>query len=296
MTADLLLGLIHVNVAGGAAILAVLLLRKPVRLMFGAHAGYWLWTAVPLAAFASLLPAPVSVGATGPSSALLEGLGRAAPSILAVWLIGAVIGAGLLAMGQWRFHKRSQAGQAGPAIFGVLFPRIVLPSDFTQRFTEQEQAVILSHERAHLARDDAQANAALALAQCLFWFNPLIHIAAWHARLDQELACDATVMARYPKARRQYAEAMLKTQLGDDSLPLGCSWAAGSIHPLEARIGMLKRKTPTVRRLRAGLLVVAVLAATAGFGAWRLQPHRAPDEPPPPFPTMVVLQVAPAAP
>src|SRR6185369_9643048 len=46
--------------ASSAAILLVLLLRKPMRTHFGAHTAYALWLLVPLAAAVALLPAPVA--------------------------------------------------------------------------------------------------------------------------------------------------------------------------------------------------------------------------------------------
>ena len=56
-------------------------------------------------------------------------------------------------------------------------------------------------------------NAVVALIQCLCWFNPLVHLAARWIRFDQELACDAAVIAERPGLRRPYAEALLKTQV-----------------------------------------------------------------------------------
>mgnify|MGYP000087070976 CR=1 FL=1 len=55
-----------------------------------------------------------------------------------------------------------RAGRAGPAVVGVLKPRIVTPDDFTGLYTPREQLVVLAHERTHIARHDARANAAVA--------------------------------------------------------------------------------------------------------------------------------------
>ena len=38
-------------------------------------------------------------------------------------------------------------------------------------------------------------NAVVEVACCANWFNPLVHLAAHRLRTDQELACDATVIA-----------------------------------------------------------------------------------------------------
>ncbi|MDZ4048456.1 MAG: TonB family protein, partial [Pseudoxanthomonas sp.] len=104
---------------------------------------------------------------------------------------------------------------------------------------------------------------------CLFWFNPLVHMAARRFRLDQELACDAAVLRRHPNQRRSYGEAMLKTQLAAISLPLGCHWP--SRHPLKERISMLKQSAPGPARRRFGSGVIAAGLAVLALGAWAAQ-------------------------
>ena len=86
--------------------------------------------------------------------------------------------------------------------------------------------MILAHENAHLRAGDARINAVAAAALCACWFNPLVHMAVYLMRLDQELACDAAVLDRFPRARRLYAEVLLKTQLAAQPLPFGCHWPA----------------------------------------------------------------------
>jgi hypothetical protein len=93
-------------------------------------------------------------------------------------------------------------------------------------------------------------------------------------RVDQELACDASVIARYPKARAPYAKALLKTELAARPLPLGCYWPARAVHPLTERMAMLRHDPlPRARRL-VGAACVGVLAAAAGAAAWAARaPH-----------------------
>ncbi len=142
--------------------------------------------------------------------------------------------------------------------------------DFEQRYTPGEQALVVQHERLHVRRGDLFANALTALLRCLFWFNPLLPFALRRFRLDQELACDEAVIARNPRARRQYGEAMLKTQFDEFPLPLGCHWQAR--HPIKERIDMLKRPTPTRLHWMAATLFAIGLSASAGYAAWAAQP------------------------
>jgi TonB family protein len=151
---------------------------------------------------------------------------------------------------------------------------VVLPADFDQQFSAQEREVMIGHERAHLRAGDTRINTAVAIAQCLYWFNPLIHVAAYFLRLDQELACDAAVIARYPEQRRCYAETMLKAQLAPVSLPLGCYWPARGAGPLRVRITMLKRGLPGPKLARIGGISVLALSLAGGVAAWAAQPAR----------------------
>ena len=182
----------------------------------------------------------------------------------------------LMAFGQWRFLRRAKVGAAGPAVVGVIAPRIVTPADHEARFSTEERALVRAHERAHIDRGDPKANAWVALFQAVNWFNPLAHVAAYHLRLDQELACDATVMARRPCDRRAYAQTMLKTQLAATPLPFGCYWPAPSRHPLEDRVAMLKQARPSRARAQAGFWIVMALSGAAGFSAWAAQPPSPP--------------------
>jgi beta-lactamase regulating signal transducer with metallopeptidase domain len=109
-------------------------------------------------------------------------------------------------------------------------------------FSPEERELIRAHEREHVARKDPRAAAGVALAQCLCWFNPFVHLAAGLVRLDQELVCDAAVVLARPKSRGLYARTLLKTQLAASPLPFGCYWAPRRQHPLEVRVEMLKRR------------------------------------------------------
>jgi beta-lactamase regulating signal transducer with metallopeptidase domain len=287
---DALLLLLRVNLAASAALAVVLLLRRPVRTLFGARVAYGLWALVALAALAMLLPARVVVvsasaagwsaqaaGAVVDAGAVASGLPmQTAPGgaaiLCAFWLGGVAAAFAHLLRSQLRFVRAARMGRGGPAVVGVLRPRVVTPADFASRYTPREQSVVLAHEQTHIARQDSRINAVVALARCLNWFNPLVHVLAHYLRIDQELACDAQVVAAHPAVRRSYAEAMLKTQLAAQPLPLGCYWPAQSAHPLAERIGLLTRPAPGrgARLLGGGL--VAALALGGAWTAWAARP------------------------
>lgn len=307
MTSDLILFLAKANLALAAAVLLALVLRKPVRAAFGARSAYALWLIVPLSILALLipartvvLPAPVVAG-TPVATARAEAPSRptVAPSVpnqvralpiteivLGLWGFVAVAGLIVQAERQRRFVRSlgrlsvtddaslvlAERPGVGPAVIGALAPCVVLPADFAERFTPEEQALIIAHERNHLAVGDAQINAVVTGLRCLFWFNPFIHLGAAVLRIDQEIACDAAVLARHPKTRRAYGEAMLKTQLAAFAPPLGCHWPASANNQLKERFTLLSRHHVHRGRHLAGAAAVAILSLSAGVAAWAAQP------------------------
>lgn len=293
---ELLAGLLQATLAGSAAIVMVLALRRPLRRAFGVGVAYAAWLLVPAALLASVLPAPVAQLAPAPLAQVLVMpaqwmVVRAAPAVawldwrwglVAMWSLGAV------ACGLWmwrvqsRFRRsvtplvphagvwRSQAARAGlPATLGLWRPQVVLPADFDTRFNAEQRALVLAHEQAHIARGDLRSNFVAAVLRCLFWFNPLFHIAVLRMRNDQELACDADVLARQPHARRCYGDALLQVQLVMQASPLGCHFGFG--HPLKERIAMLAKPVSTTQRW-LGRSVLTCLLLGGGYAAWAAQP------------------------
>lgn len=309
LNADLLSAVAAATLCGSLAIAAVLVLRRPFRRAFGAQVAYAAWILVPLAVVAILLPGSGEPALTrwlvaaSPESALAATLRphAVAPSawpapaaaLLATWGLGAVLMAGWYAWQQCRYRRslgrlhdlggllRAESTQVGPALVGGLRPRIVVPADFEERYDPAERELILAHESIHLARRDAQVNALVAGLRCLNWFNPVVHLAAARFRLDQELACDESVMERFPKARRRYADAMLKAQLAGQAaqepfLPAGCSW---SRHPLQERITLLGRPAPPPLRRWFGLSLAVAISALGSYAAWETRPVHAAASP-----------------
>ena len=295
MSAELVRVLQTASLALTAAVIAVWLLRVPLRKLFGAQAAYAAWLAVPLAVAASLLPPRVVIL---PAAAMMQRVESVsvAPAVASVattfdaqpwfafaWSLGALLAMAMLVLQQRRFVRalgrvsrlhdgsyRAEYGAGCPAVVGLLPPRLLLPADFESRYAPHERTLILAHERAHLARGDTYANAFAAALRCLFWFHPLLHLAIARFRRDQELACDAAVLRGHPQSRRVYADAMLKTQLAVLGLPVGCHWQ--SSHPLMERVAMLKHPLPNLARRALGAGVVAVLALGGAYAAWAAQP------------------------
>ena len=278
-TEVLLLMFLKAQAAASCAILLIIVLRLPVRRLFGAEIGYNLWLLAPAAGLSSLFPSLSEIGGlkTRPSGLLnaITALGdpvlRHTDWIAFAWLAGAVTLGGLFALGQWRFERSAKVGRAGPAATGF-WPRMIVPDGYASRFTLEERALIRAHERTHMDRRDPTSNLLIAFLQVISWFNPLAHLAATLARMDQELSVDAKVMASNPKGRRRYAETLLKAHANGLNSPLACALALGGRHPLEVRLAMLGMRRVSVRRDGIGALLIGLLGVAVAFAVLMLAP------------------------
>ena len=287
-------GLLETTIASTFALLMVLLVRRRLRVMFGASVAYAAWLLVPIASVAVLLPAPPADTVSIPvvfqfvaqpmQAVAVAGFDNDISTWLcAAWLLGTMTILMHFIRQQRRFQtslgrlfvRETDVLQADsvaglPAAIGLFNPVIVLPADFDTRYSAEQRDLMLVHERTHIRRGDLQANAGFIMLRCVFWFNPLLHFAASAFRHDQELACDQRVIASRPKSRRAYGEAMFQTQLATQALPLGCHW--GFTHPLKERIEMLKTSSPSRIRRAFGASIVAASVMLVGSAAWASQP------------------------
>jgi beta-lactamase regulating signal transducer with metallopeptidase domain len=292
-------------VASTVLMLVVLVLRAPVRRAFGPGVAYALWLLPALRMALPPLPASLRLVETGPIGAPIppgtlmlmqpvatlpavpQGWGMADVPGLAVlfWLAGAAVFFGWHVVRHGQFCRRVLASgrgydvaqgkvrvfetdaAAGPLAFGVWRRYVAFPSDFAERYDAQERTLALAHELAHHARGDLLANwIALAVLAC-HWFNPL----AWHAfrafRADQEMACDAMVLARAkPGVRYAYGRAIVKSAHG------GAVSAACHLHTVNEIKGRLKmlskhRSLSPFRRATGTAGILGVSLAALGLTA-----------------------------
>lgn len=259
----------------------VLAVRPLVRRAFGASAAYALWL-VPV--LTPLLPAfsrPETFrGAVAPMDVVFASA-PAAPEGLAllvwIWAAGALLFAGRLVVDYRRFLARTLHGAFavdahgqvllsdavdGPAAAGLFKRCIFVPRDFETRFTAAERDLALRHERKHLERRDLVANAAALLVLALHWFNPLAYLAYGKFREDQELSCDAAVIAAAkPQERAAYGAAMVKSARGPAAPATTCPMSRPTT--LKRRLTMINTHR-TNRYAKLGSIASVALVALAG--------------------------------
>ena len=289
--------LVSTCAAVSGLLLVVLLARRPVARLFGAGWAYALW-AVPalrvvlpplnllrpdihLPAAAVFIPA--AAGGTAPLPAsLLAGAGPGPwlPFLLATWAGGAVIFLVLQWLAYRAFVRRLDGSSRparppryggiltfisraveGPLALGLVDRRIVVPDDFSRRYSESERRLAMEHELTHHRRGDIWCNMAAMLLLAFLWWNPLAWLAFRAFRSDQELACDASVAARASAAERcDYARAMVKSA-ARPGLIAACSMnGAGA---LKRRLRMMRFHRASAPRSAGGLAALGAFALTA---------------------------------
>ena len=288
-------------VATTALMLAVLAIRAPVRKAFGPGIAYALWLLPVLRLVLPPMPeswrehaaAPVTAMSDAITYYVVVGSGVDAPDVpvsvgedwlfvlIMVWALGtlAFLGFHLVSHGRFcakllskaRIDRTVAEGKVrvietdaahGPLAFGIWRKYVAFPRDFAERYDEQERALALAHELGHHVRGDLIANWVALFVLAIHWFNPV----AWKAfrafRADQEMACDALVLAgREAALRHAYGRAIVKSAHG------GAVSAACHLHTINELKGRLRMLSKTRKnspiRMAAGLIGTGILSLAA---------------------------------
>ena len=171
---------------------------------------------------------------------------------------------GLANMSPARFRILST--DRGPAVAGLFQPVLLLPINFFERFTTQQQVLILEHEYQHLRSHDLVYLLVARIYRCLFWFNPLVYIAERYLQLDQELSCDEKVLAtKNLTTRRIYGETLLLS--AHTRFPFAQVSYSPSFGQIKQRTSMLRHyKQRIFASLLGGLLLTVSASVSVTYG------------------------------
>lgn len=93
-----------------------------------------------------------------------------------------------------------------PAVYGILKPKIILPS----AYKDKEAELVILHEKMHIRRADNLWRMLAFLTVAAHWFNPLCWIFLKAFLADLELSCDECVLADLgEKRKKEYALALI---------------------------------------------------------------------------------------
>lgn len=177
----------------------------------------------------------------------------------------------LFAAARRRIAIRLTHKGAMPMTWGWLRPAILLPSEFRGWALERREIVLL-HEYAHVSRRDAMTQAIAQAACALFWFHPLVWLAAGRLRFEAEQAADDFVLES-GALPSDYAGHLVDVarQLRDRG-----AWGAvamarpSSLGRRVRRLVAKRRPTVSPARLATAIAVLAVAAVAVPLAALRV--------------------------
>ena len=150
-----------------------------------------------------------------------------------------------------------------PMTWGIVRPVVLLPETARQWPSPRLKAVLL-HELVHVQRHDLLAQTLAQAACCIYWFHPLVWLAARELRKEREAACDDAVLNRGLKPADYAAHLIeLARSMAAGRASLADAPAMAEASDLESRVRALldrgRNRAPLSRR--AALTVAALACA-----------------------------------
>ena len=234
-------------------------------------------SAVPQAASPDAVGEVLTVN--GHSQALPQKSASVSSVLTAVWLVGTAVALAFIITVNLRFaymlrkSRRSMDGVSAalpvyvvdvlssPCIFGVVRPAIYLNEFAAGDFLRA--GYVITHELTHYRHCDHIWAAVRVLCLALYWFDPLVWLAAYLSRQDSELACDSSVVKSVGEAYRiEYGRTlvdMINVRFSPaDALMTSTTMSSGA-RSIRERIMTIKSKPRTV--VWAAVTLCAVIAA-----------------------------------
>lgn len=148
-----------------------------------------------------------------------------------------------------------------PLTWGWWRPVVLLPAD-AEHWPMERRRIVLLHELAHVKRWDCLTQIAAKIVCALFWFNPLVWLAARQMCVERERACDDLVLNGGCKAS-DYAGHLVEIAGSFRRVPLAAAITMARPSGLEQRVAAIVDASRT-RSLRP-VTLLAVLAVVGGI-------------------------------
>ncbi len=262
-------------------------------LPFSLRSAFSLWRYARPAMMQATAPAPVAVAPGGAQAALpIAPAVRHADAALAaapqaqglsfidvlpiLWALGAAFALMLMVYTNLRFLNARRGAETlrqgklpvllmkdipSPCLAGLVRPRIYVNE---KALASREMLdMVLLHETTHFKRKDHLWTLLRALLTCLWWWNPLVWLAAQLSRLDCEAACDETVIGGMnTEGRRLYGMSLIalmrRVPEKPFALTIGTSMSGGK-KQMKERIEMIARYTRKNKWIALAVILCAIL-------------------------------------
>ncbi|MBI5385891.1 MAG: M56 family metallopeptidase [Verrucomicrobia bacterium] len=148
-----------------------------------------------------------------------------------------------------------------PMTWGWLRPVVLLPSG-AEEWPQERRRIVLLHELAHVRRWDCFTQTIATIVCALYWFNPVVWLAARRMSVERERACDDLVLHGGCKPS-DYASHLVEIARTFRRVPQAAAIAMARSPQLHQRIAAIVDGSRT-RGLRP-VIALSMAGAIAGF-------------------------------
>ena len=150
-------------------------------------------------------------------------------------------------------------GMHTPLMYGVFFPKIVLPA---REYDEETLKNILRHELTHYRRLDTLYKWFAVAVLATQWFNPLAWLIRREVNRACELSCDETLLRSMSRAEKQSYGNTLLAMAASNALPAGVVATTFSTQKknLKERLEQIMHYKKSGARILAAVLTIVLLA------------------------------------
>lgn len=154
-----------------------------------------------------------------------------------------------------------------PAVIGYFKPAVILPLGLISKIPSDQLEAVISHELAHIARNDFLHNMIQSLIEIVYFFNPSVLIISKMIRTERENCCDDLAVMQCTDSAL-LAKGLYNLELLHSGMPKSIMAAAGNRNNLLCRIkrliGKEKDMTKTYSGFFASLAALTVITVVTG--------------------------------
>jgi len=215
-----------------------------------------------------------------------------------VWLAGTGVMALWFLLTNLSFRRKAKAGAvpletdapvsvrvsssvSTPCLVGLVRPVIYVTPECTA--DPQMLRHVLTHETAHLRQWDPVWSLVRCVCLCIYWFNPLVWVAAAQSRRDCELSCDESALRQLGDEERTAYGRTLLTMVRSASAATLLNTATSmseSKKQLKERMCFIVKKPRNIVIAAIAMTLVIALAAGCAFTGGKQSEETPPETEP----------------
>lgn len=153
-----------------------------------------------------------------------------------------------------------------PCLYGGFHPAVYLPVQVAAEFTDAQKAWILRHEECHYEQKDHIWSLLRIFLTAVYWFHPLVWLAAYLSKKDAEISCDEKVLKATDLTQKiAYGKTLLCVTTGTQKLSVFCSTTAAASSKKELKNRMRKIVEDNKYKKRARVILTFLMVASIIF-------------------------------